>query len=94
MVERTVDLAASDTNHWAAPPGTLPAPVLAEIAVPTLVLHGTADPAFPLPHGEALAGAIPAATLIALDGVGHEVPPPPVWDAVVPALLAHTGHRP
>ena len=32
---------------------------LSSIAVPTLVIHGTADPMFPLAHGEALADEIP-----------------------------------
>ena len=61
------------------------------ITAPTLVLHGTDDPLFPLPHGQALAETIPGARLVELPGVGHEVPPPQVWDVVVPALLEHTG---
>ena len=36
---------------------------LGEIRVPTAVVHGTADPMFPLEHGRALAAAIPGATL-------------------------------
>ena len=55
------------------------------------MIHGTDDPMFPLEHGEALASIIPGATLLALEGVGHEVPPPSTWDVVVPALLAHTA---
>jgi pimeloyl-ACP methyl ester carboxylesterase len=60
------------------------------IAAPTLVMHGAEDPFFPLPHGEALAAAIPAATMLVIPGMGHEVPPPATWDLVVPALLQHT----
>jgi pimeloyl-ACP methyl ester carboxylesterase len=60
------------------------------IAVPTLVMHGSADPLFPLPHGRALADAVPGATWLELQGMGHEVPPPATWDLVVPALLQHT----
>ncbi len=63
------------------------------IAAPTLVVHGADDPFFPLPHGEALAAAIPGATLLVLPGVGHEVPPPAAWHLLVPALLAHTAPR-
>jgi pimeloyl-ACP methyl ester carboxylesterase len=63
---------------------------LADITVPALVLHGTTDPFFPLPHGEALAAELPSATLIALGGMGHEVPPPELWDIVVPAIVALT----
>jgi pimeloyl-ACP methyl ester carboxylesterase len=61
------------------------------ITAPTLVVHGADDPFFPLPHGEALAAAIPGATLLVLPGAGHEVPPPPTWDLLVPALLRHTA---
>jgi len=55
------------------------------------VLHGTADPLFPLAHGRALANAIPDARLIELDGVGHQLPPPRTWDLLVDALIEHTG---
>jgi pimeloyl-ACP methyl ester carboxylesterase len=48
---------------------------LASITVPTLVVHGTADPVFPAAHGEALAAGIPGARLVLVDGLGHEVPP-------------------
>ncbi len=59
--------------------------------VPTMILHGTADPMFPLPHGKALAESIPGARLIELDGVGHQFPPPHIWDLVVDALADHTA---
>jgi pimeloyl-ACP methyl ester carboxylesterase len=67
-------------------------PQLHRIGVPTLVLHGTDDPLFPLPHGEALAREIPHARLLALAGMGHEVPPPSTWDIVIPALLRHSSN--
>jgi pimeloyl-ACP methyl ester carboxylesterase len=34
---------------------------VSSITVPTLVIHGTADPMFPLEHGKALAEEIPTA---------------------------------
>jgi len=61
------------------------------ITAPTLVIHGSQDPLFPLPHGRALADAVPGATWLEVPGMGHEVPPPPTWDLVVPALLRHTA---
>ena len=61
------------------------------IAAPTLVLHGIDDPLFPLPHGEALAEAVPGATFLALPGAGHDAPPPETWDVVIPVLLEHTS---
>ena len=44
---------------------------LGEVAAPTLVVHGTADPLFPIEHGIALAGEIPGARLLRLEGAGH-----------------------
>lgn len=63
---------------------------LDQLSVPTLVIHGTDDPILPYDHGQALAAAIPGATLLALEGVGHELPTG-VLDVVVPAILEHTG---
>jgi hypothetical protein len=36
-----------------------------------------------------LAAAIPGARLVRLEGVGDEIPPPAVWDAVVPEVRNH-----
>jgi pimeloyl-ACP methyl ester carboxylesterase len=43
---------------------------LGELTLPALVVHGRADPFFPVGNGEALAGAIPAARLLVLDDMG------------------------
>jgi pimeloyl-ACP methyl ester carboxylesterase len=94
VVDRTRDVAASMSNHWVLDDSSAPEFRLAEITAPTLVLHGTSDPFFPLAHGRALAYGIPGARLLPLDGMGHEVPPPPTWDVVVPAIVAHTASRP
>ena len=56
---------------------------------PTLVIHGTADPMFPLEHGEALAEEIPGATLLPLEGAGHGVDRAD-WETIVDAILEHT----
>ncbi|HEY2723800.1 MAG TPA: alpha/beta fold hydrolase [Pseudonocardiaceae bacterium] len=90
VVDRTRDIAASMTNHWIVAGGSAQFR-LAEIDVPTMVLHGTADPFFPFGHGEALAAEIPGASLVPLEGMGHELPPPPLWDLVVAAIVRHTS---
>lgn len=90
IVDRTINIESTMTNHWMLDGGE-PLPRLAEITAPTLVLHGTEDPLFPYGHAEALAAAIPGARLLPLAGVGHELPPRPVWDRVVAAILDHTG---
>ncbi|MGY1876347.1 alpha/beta fold hydrolase [Nocardia gipuzkoensis] len=43
---------------------------LAELDVPTLVVHGRADPFFPVGNGEVLAAEIPGARLLVLDDMG------------------------
>jgi pimeloyl-ACP methyl ester carboxylesterase len=91
VVDRTRDLEASATNNWLAVETESTPFRMADLAVPTLVLHGTDDPLFPLAHGRALAAAIPGARLVELNGMGHEVPPPAVWDVVVREILRHTA---
>jgi pimeloyl-ACP methyl ester carboxylesterase len=54
------------------------------------VIHGTADPMFPLAHGRALAEDIPGATLLRLDRAGHGVDRAD-WTIIVPAILHHTA---
>jgi pimeloyl-ACP methyl ester carboxylesterase len=87
-VERARDIAASE-NHSLIPEGDGPSEPISSIAVPTLVIHGTADPMFPLAHGEALAGEIPGAKLLTLEGAGHGVERAD-WEAIVRAILEHT----
>lgn len=69
---------------------------LAAIRAPVLVVHGSMDPLFPLPHGQALAKELHA-PLLALDGVGHQMPPADTWpelvDGVVDLLARAGGER-
>jgi 3-oxoadipate enol-lactonase len=44
---------------------------LSEIALPTLVAHGTLDQLLPVQNGHMIAGLIPDAQLEVFDGVGH-----------------------
>ena len=90
-VERSIDPTAG-TNHFAAEPGAPFEGTLADLRVPTLVVHGSEDPLFP-GHGAALAAEIPGARLLVLDGVGHQVAPPSSWDVLLPALLEHTAEH-
>ena len=89
-VDRTRDMAASMTNHFILDEDPTTDARLDQITAPTLVLHGTTDPMFPIAHGEALAAEIPGARFLALPGVGHQQPPPEVWDLVVAAVVEHT----
>jgi pimeloyl-ACP methyl ester carboxylesterase len=47
---------------------------LSSVTVPALVIHGTADPLFPLPHGQDTAEAVPGARFLPLEGMGHDLP--------------------
>jgi pimeloyl-ACP methyl ester carboxylesterase len=67
---------------------------LGEVSVPTLIIHGTEDPMYPYGNAVALAKEIAGAQLLALERVGHEVPPGALWDVVVPAILEHTASAP
>jgi pimeloyl-ACP methyl ester carboxylesterase len=88
-VERARDITASQ-NHTMIREGDVPSGPISSIAVPTLVIHGTADPMFPLEHGQALAGEIPGARLLALEGAGHGVDRAD-WKTIVQAILEHTA---
>jgi pimeloyl-ACP methyl ester carboxylesterase len=63
-----------------------------EIRAPALVIHGTADPVLPYPHGQALAAAIPGARLLTLEGAGHEIHRDD-WTVIVDAIVEHTAPR-
>jgi pimeloyl-ACP methyl ester carboxylesterase len=92
VLDRTTNIESSMRNHYAADGGDRWRERLGEIDAPTLVVHGTEDPVFPHGHGAALAREIPGAELLAVEGMGHELPRR-AWDIVVPAMLAHTAPR-
>jgi len=86
VVDRTTNMESSMKNAYAAEGSDRWRERLGELEVPTLVVHGTEDPLFPLGHGEALAREIPGAELLTLEGGGHELDRRD-WDVVVPAIL-------
>jgi pimeloyl-ACP methyl ester carboxylesterase len=70
---------------------------LRSIAVPTLVIHGTADRLVSPSGGRATARAIPGARLMSIEGMGHDLPRavwPRLIDAIAHAAQAdHLGTR-
>ena len=64
------------------------AAALARVAVPTLVVHGKADPLVPFACGEDTARRIPGARLVGIDAMGHDLPPG-VVQRLLPLLLPH-----
>jgi pimeloyl-ACP methyl ester carboxylesterase len=62
-------------------------PKLAAVAVPTVVIHGEADPLVDPSGGRATAAAVPGAELVLVPGMGHDLPEP-VWPQIVDAITA------
>ncbi len=87
-VERARDFAAR-RNHDLLAEGESPSAPLSSITAPTLVIHGAADPMFPIEHGAALAQEIPGAKLLRLDGAGHGIDPAD-REEVAAAIIDHT----
>ncbi len=53
------------------------------------MIHGTADPMFPLAHGDALAAEIPGARLLRLEGAGHGLDPAD-RETIAATIIEHT----
>jgi pimeloyl-ACP methyl ester carboxylesterase len=87
-LERAIDPARL-ANHGALGGGGGSGRELKELAAPLLVIHGTADPLIPYPHGVALAEAVPGATLVTVEGGGHELHEGD-WDQILGAIVSQT----
>jgi len=57
------------------------------LRVPTLVIHGKDDPLVPFEAGEDTARTIPGATMLAIEGMGHDMPRP-TWAPMIDAICA------
>ncbi len=70
------------------------ADALAELDVPTLVIHGDSDPLVRPTGGERTAALIPGAELVMLEGMGHDLPPAFIGRIVeaITALASRTAH--
>ena len=63
---------------------------LAQLALPTLVIHGDEDPLMPLAAGRELAKTIPRAELMVVNGMGHDLPMMNAhWEKILNAMLKH-----
>jgi pimeloyl-ACP methyl ester carboxylesterase len=58
---------------------------LRTVKVPTLVIHGEADPLLDVSGGKATAAAIPDSRLLIIPGMGHDLPPG-AWPEIVDAI--------
>jgi pimeloyl-ACP methyl ester carboxylesterase len=87
--------ASYDRGHHTAGTGRQLAAIMASgdrtaqlrtLSVPTTVIHGRNDPLVPFRGGRATAAAIPDARLIAVPGMGHDLPRE-VWPQLVEAVV-------
>ena len=63
---------------------------LRSVRVPTLVLHGDADPLVPLVCGVDTAESIPGARLVVIPGMGHALPIS-FWKRIVEEIATHAA---
>jgi pimeloyl-ACP methyl ester carboxylesterase len=92
FIERDYDRAhdfASATNHTMLG-GEAWQGRLRELQAPLLVIHGTADPLFPIEHGVALADAVAGASLVRLEGGGHELHEAD-WNTIIDSIVTQTS---
>jgi pimeloyl-ACP methyl ester carboxylesterase len=59
---------------------------LCRVRVPTVVIHGAADPLVPLAGGEATAAAVLGARLVVIPGMGHDLPQG-AWPTIIDAIV-------
>ncbi|MBN1106455.1 MAG: alpha/beta hydrolase [Deltaproteobacteria bacterium] len=60
------------------------------VKVPTLVIHGDADPLVPVEAGRDTAEAVQGAELKIIEGMGHDLPHGELWAQIAVAIIAHT----
>ena len=65
-------------------------PGLSRLAIPTLVLHGEADPMVRPSGGRATAAAVPGARLVTYPGMGHDLPRA-LWDDMISEIREVTA---
>jgi pimeloyl-ACP methyl ester carboxylesterase len=63
---------------------------LRSVTVPTLVLHGAADPLVDVSGGQATARAIPGAEFVAFAGMGHDLPRA-LWGDIARRIAEHVA---
>lgn len=60
------------------------------LKIPTLVIHGDADPLVSVQAGKDTAEAVPGAELKIKEGMGHDLPHGEAWAQIAKDLIAHT----
>jgi pimeloyl-ACP methyl ester carboxylesterase len=63
---------------------------LKSVRVPTLIIHGDADPLVSVEAGRDTAEAVPGAELKIMEGMGHDLPHGEAWAQIANHIIAHT----
>lgn len=63
---------------------------LHDITAPAVVIHGEADPLVGVSGGQATTAAIPAAGLVIIPGMGHDLPRG-AWPEIIEAIVGNTA---
>jgi pimeloyl-ACP methyl ester carboxylesterase len=63
---------------------------LAHVRVPTLVIHGDADPLVRVECGIDVARTVPGAELVIIEGMGHALPIT-MWPRIIEAIASHAA---
>lgn len=61
---------------------------LKSVTVPTLIIHGDADPLVPVECGIDTANSVPGSELLIIEGMGHTFPRQ-VWTQVINGIVRH-----
>ena len=64
---------------------------LRDVRLPMLVIHGRADTLIDVSGGLRTAELVPAANLLVLNDMGHDLPEP-LWPVIVDAITSHASH--
>ena len=65
---------------------------LKQLKIPSLIVHGDADPLVPITGGKATADAIPGSAFMVVEGMGHVLPNlNAYWSDIKDAMLKHMG---
>ncbi len=67
-------------------------PQISAIHVPTIVIHGSEDPFYPVEIGKVIARTIPGAELVVIKGMGHSFPREVIPD-IVNALVKNSNKK-
>ena len=88
--DRAFDLEGTARQRRAIQSAASRRAALASVRVPTLVIHGDADPLIPVENGRRTARAIPGAELLVIPGMGH-YNPPRAWEQIADAIARNAA---